>query len=311
MIWYVDAMTLAEAAIDVVRRIGPGESPWNDPAVRTMFEAAERGGPSTCNEILRELVAELENPSCYRASCIAIACGTFVEYGGDPAIAGLAIVDRMFQIEPPYDRKAMRMFDQAAMAHLCRSVELRVAARARGEMIDKEATPWTSKVLSLVDGLELLVLAPEQGRGWRVRIEAIKTCAHLFTLLQAALIPPLPGDPVDPEVIAIATGEQPMHSVVVDQQRFRFDDWTALESPTELAAGLGGFLPVDLSPADIRPLPDGRRVVLLGAPQLGGRSWDSNFFANFHDALRSRVEIVDSLSPEAVRSELAAILALR
>lgn len=70
-------------------------------------------------------------------------------------------------------------------------------------------------------------------------------------------------------------------------------------------------MPVDLSPAQLRPLPDGRRVLLLGTPQLGGRSWDSDFFANFHDALRSRVTLLEVLTPETLRAELAVILDAR
>ncbi len=275
-----------------------------------MFAAGERGGAVACDAFVRELAAELPGLDTYRASCVAISCGTLVEHGADPEIGGLAIVDRLRAVRPPFDEEAMGMFDRAAMAHLCRSVQLRVAARALGS-VDAVAAHWTATVLDLVDDLDLLVLAPEHTRGWRVRLEAVKTCAHLFTLLQAALIPPLPGVPVDPEVLAIATGERPMTEIVSDHQRFRFDDWTALETPTHLASGLCGFVPVDLSPARLRPLPDGRRVLLLGTPQLGGRSWDSGFFANIHDALRSRVSIVETLSREAVHAELEAILSAR
>lgn len=303
-------MSAATGAIEVFRRLRSGETPWNDPAVRAMFAAGERGGAAACDAFVRELAAELPNLDTHRASCVAISCGALVEHGADPGIGGLAIVDRIRQVRPPFDKNAMRMFDQAAMAHLCRSMPLRIAVRARGEL-DPDAAYWTTTVLDLVDDLHLLVLAPEHTRGWRVRLEAISTCAHLFTLLQAAVIPPLPGEPIDPKVLATATGEQPMGEVVTDHQRFRFDDWTALETPTRLASGLGGFVPVDLSPARIRRLPDGRSVLLLGKPQLGGRSWDSGFFANIHDALRSRVEIVETLSPDAVRAELEAILDAR
>lgn len=302
-------MSLVAAAIAVYRRLRPGEPPWNDRAVRAMFEAAERAAPAERDAMARELAVEVTNADTYRASCIAISLGTFVEYGADPAIAGLAIVDRIRAIpdDEASDPQALKMFDQAAMAHLCRSMPLRIAARANGP-IDEVTAFWTSGVLALVDDLELLVLAPEHARGWRVRLEAIKTCAHLFTLLQAAVIPPLPGEPADPEVVGIATGELPLRHAVHDHQRFRFDDWTGLATETTFAPGLGGFLPVDLSPAQIRPLPDGRRVVLIGTPLFGGRSWDAGFFANVHDALRSRVEIVETLGEDRVRAELAAIL---
>ncbi|HEY5921723.1 MAG TPA: hypothetical protein VIV11_08630 [Kofleriaceae bacterium] len=303
-------MEHAKAAIDVVRRIRPGELPFNDPAFRALFEFAETTDAEGLAALIRALAAELANPNPFRASCIAITCGTLVEWGASPSIAGLAIVDRLRSAAAgsPPDLDAMTMFDQAAMAHLCRSVELRVAARKSGAGEIDDA-PFTSIVLGLVDDLELLVLAPAHAKGYRARLEAIKTNAHLFTLLQGAVLGDLPGEPVDPKVIAVATGEQRHSELLTDHQRFRFDDWSALVGPNQLASDLRGFLPVDASPSDIRPLRDGRRVVLLGEPQLGGRSWDSNFFANVHDALRSSVVIVERLTPAAVRDELANILA--
>jgi hypothetical protein len=49
--------------------------------------------------------------------------------------------------------------------------------------------------------------------------------------------------------------------------------------------------------------------VLVGKPLIGGRSWDSNFFLNIHDALASRVIVVNELSLDEVASELDALVA--
>jgi hypothetical protein len=59
-------------------------------------------------------------------------------------------------------------------------------------------------------------------------------------------------------------------------------------------------------PAAIPEL-DGQRIIILGPSLLASRSWDSNFFANIHDALRSRTTIVEVLSPEQVNGWLERI----
>jgi hypothetical protein len=40
--------------------------------------------------------------------------------------------------------------------------------------------------------------------------------------------------------------------------------------------------------------------VILGPPVLGLRGWDSNFFANIHDALRSAARVAGELTPEEI-----------
>ena len=49
---------------------------------------------------------------------------------------------------------------------------------------------------------------------------------------------------------------------------------------------------------------EGERVLILGPPVFATRSWDSNFFANIHDALRSAVRVVDVLTAEEVIDRL-------
>ncbi len=306
------------AAIAVFHRLSPGQSPFDDPAVRALFAAARRSDAHGLREIVEALVAELPALGAHAAACAAISCGTLVEWGADPAVGGLAILQR-FQAAaaapPPRDQAAMAMFDQAAMAHLCRSAALRVAARKLPRLIEALASSgetFTSAVLGFVDDLELLVLAPVHARGFRVRLEAVATNAHLFTLLQGALIGEgrLSAEAPDPAVIAVATGEARHEELLTDHQRFRFDSWTGLRTSTSLQPDLGSWIPVEGSPRDIPALADGRRVILLGKPLLGARSWDSNFFANIHDALRSRVIVLEDLAPASLRADLEAILGL-
>jgi hypothetical protein len=311
------------AVLALVPTITPGASPFREPAFRAFFTRA-KAGRAVASELVHGILPALAEPDAYRASCVAIACGSLVEVGADPMIAGLAIVERFraaLADDPPLGKDALTMFDRAAMAHLCRRMELRVAARAIGGLVDdfaafddaRDEHCFTAHVFRLVDDLELLVLHPPLGKGFRVRLEAVATNAHLFTLLTGALVNTglLPGEPLSEEMRGIATGEIGAEDRMHDDQRFRYDNYAALVGETELCADLGAFLPVDASPRDIPALPDGRRVVLLGPPQLGGRSWDTSFFANMHDALRSSVTVVETLAAATYQAVIADILRLR
>jgi len=307
---------VVKEAIDVIVQTRPGESPFNTPAVRGLFAAAEDAGPPELAAIARDLAEALATPSAQAASCLAISCGTLVELGADPAIAGLPIIERFVAAAgPSLDRASATMFDQAAMAHLCRSLELRVAARrVPGVAKLDRASQFTRLVLGYVDQLELLVLAPAERTGFRARLDAIATNAHLFTLLQAALISGghLAGDPLDPRVVGVAAGDIPHRELVTDHERFHFASWQRIaHPPTTAQDSLASWLPVDASPRDIPALADGRRVVYLGPRIVAKRSWDSNFFANIHDALRSRVAIEQTLTADEVTAELAVIASQR
>lgn len=282
------------AAVKAIRWGRPGESPFGDPALRALFETASSAGPDERNDMVRQLAAMLDMPNAYRASCVALCCGALVELGADPTIAGLAIVNRLRSaaIDQPVDRGAVRQLDRAAMAHLCRSTVVRQAARHLPAITEVLAPyeAFTARVLELVDDLVIHVLAPDQRKGFRVRLHAVATNGHMFTLLQGALIggDRLVADPVDPAVLAIATGEVIATKSLSDHQRFRFDTWRGLATTNSLRADFASWIPVEGSPRDLPIGPSGLPVVLLGPPLIAGRSWDSNFFANMHGALRSR-----------------------
>ena len=48
-------------------------------------------------------------------------------------------------------------------------------------------------------------------------------------------------------------------------------------------------------------------MLLLGPPIFATRAWDSSFFTNLHDALRSKVEVVDILSADEIALRLSRI----
>ncbi len=276
--------------------------------------------------LLSEVAALIRTGDPFHTSVIAVNCGTLVEMGGDPALVAPHLIAALpehlrlarraagatFDTDPDAvrARAGLTFLMLATMAVLCRGATFRQAARANSDLVagvealaeEHRESGFVAQVLGFTDGLELLVLAPNEGKGFRVACDAVATNAHLFTLLQAALIGGghLSGEPLDEEVVGVATGEVPHTRRLYDRARFHFTNWTGLTAEGRLeGVKTKSLIPADGNPAGI-PRFDGVPVVLIGPPVLGGRSWDSNFFANIHDALRSRAEVIEVLSPEQV-----------
>ena len=296
------------------------------------------------NALLADVAPLVRAADPFRASAIALNCGTLVEMGGDAGLVFphlLAVLPRhltlarrarertdtapgaLFDEDPEAAKasKGLAYLLLATMTVICRKAEYRQALRANPEIVAgvaalRENSPeadFVAQVLRLTDGLELLVLVPNETKGFRVALEAIATCAHLFTLLQAALIDGghLEGDPTDPAVVAVATGATAPTLALPDYARFHFHTWGGLNPDGTLAGmNLASWVGVEVSPADIPPF-DGVPVLLVSPPVLGFRGWDSNFFANIHDALRSRAEIVEVLPAAKVGEWLERIKRVR
>jgi hypothetical protein len=311
------------------------------PPVGTMLQYARSlESRAEMNALLAEVAPLIQAEEPFRGSVIAISCGTLVEWGGDPVIVAphlLAALPRHLDLaqkhrerskQTPNDEESLFADDPEGlqamkgltylllptMAVLCREMQSRQQARAIPEIvkgvralrdINREAD-FVAQVLGYTDGLELLVLAPQEYKGFRVSLEAINNNFHLFTLLQAALIEDghLEGEPTDPEVLGIATGETPQQFVRLDHARWHFYAWEGLRLDGSFAAtDFRTWLPGDASPAAI-PALEGDRIVVIGPKLLGARSWNSNEFANIHDALRSSVRITEVLTPEEVLAAL-------
>lgn len=315
-------------------RAEPAEVFGQSPLAALMQFARGLDSRAEFDALLAE-VAPLLRGELFRGSTLALSCGTLVEWGGDPALVfphllaelprHLALSNRaceldlapaaLFDADPDAAKAAagLRYLLLATMAVICRGAAYRQALRANPEIAagiealreTQREADFVAQVLSFTDDLDLIVLAPKEGKGFRVKCEAVATCAHLFTLLQGALIGGghLAGEAVDDEVIAVATGAAPHERLLHDHARFHFVTW-----PGSLDNALDTIiaLPVEETPACIPSL-DGQRIVLVGPPLLAGRGWDSNFFANIHDALKSRAEVVEALSPEQVLVWLNAI----
>jgi hypothetical protein len=312
------------------------------PPIGTMLHYAQTlGSRAELNALLAEVAPLIRADEPFRGSVIAISCGTLVEMGGDPAIVAphlFATLPRHFdlarklraQIEQTNNEDEDAIFADdpdglqatkgltylllPTMAVLCRAMEFRQQARAIPEIVagvqalrdvNREAD-FVAQVLDYTDGLELLVLAPQEHKGFRIALEAVNDNFHLFTLLQGVLIGEghLDGEPPDPEVVGLATGEIPHQGVRMDHARWHFYNWAGVGVDGSFAAtDFRTWIPGDAQPPEI-PDFEGERIVVIGPKVLGARSWDSNCFANIHDAVRSGVRITEVLTPEQVLMQL-------
>ncbi|HVJ93184.1 MAG TPA: hypothetical protein VM580_25460 [Labilithrix sp.] len=170
----------------------------------------------------------------------------------------------------------------AAVACLTRSKKVRSVAR-KNAGLQEAAWPLSDVVaevgyllqsLRIVDDEHLLVLAPSNGLGWRVSIDAMPSNAELSILLADALV----GDPKrgrlagkrpDPKAVrAIREGTAPKRAASVTVP-FHLVAWTALSSdgslPPAQAAETDHFIWSEGLVADI-PAAGKQRVVLLQPP---------------------------------------------
>lgn len=230
-------------------------------------------------------------------------------------------------VEAPEQLKAwkgLRFMLLAAMTTLCRDLEARHTARRNRALVEgllplksvSTEADFLSQVLALTDGLELLVLHPRKRKAFRVVLEAVNTNFHLFTLLQDALVGRrfsgmMSGPRPDPQVVARAKGEVHHGPVLFDSARWHYYNWYGLYTAQQwwlrrVQPGLlGATIWGEGKPRDIPSFED-KRIVILGAP-LFSRTWDSNFFANIHEALRSRAEVVEVLEKTVVTDWLTRI----
>jgi hypothetical protein len=298
--------------------------------------------PDDASAILRGLAPAIREADPFQASRLALLCGSHVEAGGDPTIAVDAVVDRLpavltgaaatldrlgdgadpadlFAENPDTVKswKALRYFVLPAMAMLTRDMAARQRARTKPDLreaidaVEPHQTDarFLGMTLDLIDGLELLVLHPGQGKGFRVELEAVASNPHLFTLLQGELLGEhrLDGPEPDSEAVGVAGGWVLPDRHVSDRALFHFYDWSGLDAdPDSDVLHLGASVWADGRPDQI-PEFEGARVVLLGPPVFGLRGWDSSFFPLFHDALRPDVRVTEELTPEQVADWLGRI----
>jgi len=275
---------------------------FSEGPLRRILDRARTEAPAVRDAMIEALAKGVGEGDSYHASCIALTIGTILEWGADPQLAASAVLSRLHQVlerpSPDVDRyqRTVKFLGLAAMAMLAREIPVRKAARVRpgfasaveGSRVDEAG--FIAEILRLSDDLPLLLLHLERPEGFRVRLDGVASTHHLMTLL-AELFPQwCEGDPVDPEVAAVARGERPMLRRVEDHARFHLFDYTG--SDRHPGSSLWG----EASPSRVAVFGD-ERIVLVGAKLFGARVWDGGFFANIHDALRSEVRIEATLSP--------------
>ncbi len=171
----------------------------------------------------------------------------------------------------------------AAVACLARSKTLRIQAR-KGDTLVDAAWPLSDVVaeigallqaLRIADDEELVVLAPEAKRGWRVAIDAMPSNAELYVLLADAILGDaksgLPGRRPDAKIVAkVRAGEEPGAKTQTVTLPFHLVAWTAVEEDGTLPPGDSDdrehWVWAEGLPTDIQPLGKERIVLLQDAP---------------------------------------------
>ncbi len=169
---------------------------------------------------------------------------------------------------------------------------------------------YLGNLLRVVDNEEVLVLHPEAGRGYRLRLRGVGDNFQLHTLLADVLL----GDPdkgflsgprPDPRVVAAARNRVADRSVGVAVGSFHLVDWHGLQADGTLcdpATNPACWIAGEAIPADI-PLFEGTRVLLLGPPVIP-QTWDAN---RTFEGMEADVQLVEVLNPAAVRDWLGRI----
>jgi hypothetical protein len=168
-----------------------------------------------------------------------------------------------------------------------------------------------SKLLIVLDDVDILVVHPELRCGYFVRIAGICHNFQLHTLLADALIGDpadglLPGPRPDPNTVAMAK-DQPFDSdAPPGQASFHLQTWEAIQPDgCHDTNPMAHVLWHEGTPADI-PDVDGMRIVLLSAVKLP-RSWRA---PRDWTEMIGEVHILTKLTPEQV-GEIIQILARR
>ncbi|MBA4187165.1 MAG: hypothetical protein C0467_04020 [Planctomycetaceae bacterium] len=329
------AFAYAHEPSDAIALLGPPSDAFRHPGPQGLLEFARAiETEEELNELVRRVVPTVGVPDGFKASVMALLCGTFVEWGADSTEFGNLLLarlpgflaeaesvadyvetvpgEKLFAINPDGFRawQALSLMMLATMAVVTRRMDFRQEARVNAELVmglvalrerNKEVN-FVAQTLGFTDGMELVVLHPGEGRGFHIELEAVNTNFHLFTLLQGELIGGglLPGDPIESNVVGVARGEIPHESPVIDHARFHFYNWAGLLPDGSLAAADTETWIWGEAHAEEIPEFEGVRVVVLGPPVLGMREWDGNFFANIHDALRSATRVIGELTAEQV-----------
>jgi hypothetical protein len=235
----------------------------------------------------------------------------------DPAHAAPTALQAAASVEPlgAAAWAALVMLVPAAMAAWTRHpASRRVAARDHQLVEDASSLShcspygyYIAELLSAADGVELVVLSPEQRKGFVVELEVVRNIAHLQALLEDALVGDpadgwLDGPPIDPDIAAIARSER----MIAREQSYAIHwnlqhrDGIRERPGIPNIPGISATLPFEAKVGDLPPV-NGRGVVLMRpAGPIKRGCGAGSFFAPIHDALRSRVHVRQVLDASEV-----------
>lgn len=178
---------------------------------------------------------------------------------------------------------------------------------------------FISELLHSADGEHVLVLSPEQRKGFLVELFAVRNMCHLFALCEDALVGDpanglLEGPKLDAEVAAVARSERMLEKEMTFPIAWHYEYWfgvhpDAAAAITGLHPAIGAMIGIE---AQLRHLPLTRNqaIILMRPRKVGSRTCKvSDFFPPIHDALRSGVLIRHELSPEEVDTTIAELRA--
>jgi hypothetical protein len=213
---------------------------------------------------------------------------------------------------------ALEPFSLAAIAMLARSAEARKASWSRtalrasldelGGQYGYAGLLWV--MMRVLDDEPLVVLHPEQGKGYRVRISGLADNFQLHTLLADALIGRfsrrwLRGRRPGQAAVAAASDGPIREGAPHTRGAFTLWTWRGLKPDGTLRdprSGSAHRIGNEGVPADIPPF-EGLRVVLLGPPPCE-RSWSPN---RKFPALVGDLRVERILTPDEIRDLLGRI----
>lgn len=292
------------------------------------------------NAALHKLAPLLLHSDSFRASALALMCGSLVEHGGEASIAidnTLELMLRQLQRARDYVNKHEQLSDEelflhypeatrahyglpftllAAMTMLCREKETRKQWQRRQDMVDLvneleehyQTLSYVKDVLALLDDKDLLILDPLNRRGFQTRMEGVQDhMYHYYALFQHVLLEHtgpgyLDAEPTDP--LAVRYAQNNNLSEQDYQQSLNLSD----------EQRFGFYYPVgwDEHPENEFlffpgsasfygiPLIDDMRILLLGKTGPTFTWSPANMYPILHEALKARVDIVRELTADEV-----------
>jgi hypothetical protein len=287
--------------------------------------------------MLARLPDVLADASAFIAACAARMPAGDEEASDTDAVQqhGAAVAESM-----PRQARAFEAVDPlclGAVALLSRAPDVRQTARTNRPLFDRVcelagvsgAANFLTKMLRVLDGEELIVLAPEPPVGFRVVIRGVADNFQLHALLAGSVIghedrglfpgmvgthegkaepSPEMGRPLNRRSVGVARDLPCSNSEPSVWSFLQLWTWKALRPDGTVSADLQAnrdhVVWNEGVPADIPPF-EGKRVVLLGNTPFC-RSWNGGRI--FH-GMRADLRVEEVLSPEAVGGWLRRIAA--